>query len=100
MGDICRGVQTPSVTSYQIHTNVVAVTLELHKIICFPSQSLDITLVTQCMQPFTLCQAIDKPHAFLYLDTENKKCPLIQKLEFDQLVRKGQPRFHTCSDTS
>ena len=56
-------------------------------------QSLDITLVTQCMQPFTLCQAIDKPHVFLYLDTGNKKGLLIPKLEFDQLVRKVNEGF-------
>ena len=78
LGDICRGIQTPSVTSYHKHS-VVAVTLELHKIISFPSQSLDITLLTQCTQPFTLCQATDKPHEFLYLDTGNRKRSLDTK---------------------
>ena len=79
LGDTCRGIQTPSVTSYHKHVNVVAVTLELHKIISFPSQSLDITLLTQRMQPFTLCQATDKPHEFLYLDIGNRKRSLDTK---------------------
>ena len=83
LGDTCRGIQTPSVTSYHKHMSVVAVTLiktlELHKIISFPSQSLDITLLTQFMQPFTLCQATDKSHVFLYLDTGNRKRSLDTK---------------------
>ena len=74
-----RGIQTPFVTSYHKLINVVAVTLEPHKIISFPSQSLDITLLTQRMQPFALCQATDKPHEFLYLDIGNRKRSLDTK---------------------
>ena len=74
-----RGIQTPFVTSYHKLINVVAVTLEPHKIISFPSQSLDITLLTQRMQPFTQCQATDKPHEFLYLDIGNRKRSLDTK---------------------
>ena len=98
LGDICRGIQTSSVTSYHKHINVVAVTFELHKIISFPSQSLDITLLTQRMQPLTLCQfKLQTNHMNFYIWIQRTgKGLLIPKLEFDQLVRKGKRRFYVA----
>ena len=94
LGDICHRVQTLSVISYQKHTNIVAVTLELHKIISFPSQNLDITLLTQCILLYVNLQT---NHMYFYICIlGRRKGLLIPKLEFDQLVRKGQRRVHVA----
>ena len=74
LGDIYRGVQrTPSVT-YQNYTNVVAVTLELHKIISFPltklrynsSNSMHVTLY-----PMSSCR--QTTYIFIFGEREQEK---------------------------